>query len=278
MTLDLASVVDLQRYPIDDLTRPEGRALVERCRRDLRETAICVLRGFVQAPAVERLMQDATPALKYGHYISEPRMAYEADEAGNWPADHPRRQQHECSYRQVFSYHLRNDGLLRKLFHAEPLTDFVRQALGHETLHPAACPSLALTLHAAGEGDRNGWHFDPNDGVVTLMLQRSDSGGDFEYAPYIRDDQQQNYEGVAALFADPDRHARRISITPGDFVLFNGRYSVHRVAPIGPTAKPRVMAIFSYHHSPGYCFSQGYIDHVRSYPQDAPHLGIRGRM
>lgn len=277
MALDIGSVVDLGRYPIADLDAPAGRALVERCRADLRENAICVLRGFVQQAAVERLMQDAAPALKYGHHISEPRGAYEADEGTDWPDDHPRRMQHPCSYRQVFSYHLRNDGMLRKLFHAEPLTEFVRVALERKTLHPAACPSLGLTLHSANEGDGNGWHFDPNDGVVTLMLQRSDSGGDFEYAPYIRDDEQQNYDRVAALFADPDTHARRVAITPGDFVLFNGRYSVHRVAAIGPTAKPRVMAIFSYHHSPGYCFSQSYIDHVRSFPQDAPHLGVRMR-
>jgi hypothetical protein len=278
MALDLASVVDLRHYPIDSLTRPEGRALVERCHRDLRETAICVLRGFIQAPAVEQLMQDAAPTLKHGHYISEPRMAYEADETGKWPADHPRRQQHDCSYRQVFSYHLRNDGPLRKLFLSPELTEFVRQALGHETLYTAACPALGLTLHAAGEGDRNGWHFDPNDGVVTLMLQRSDSGGDFEYAPYIRNDEEQNYDAVAKLFADPDSRAKRVAIAPGDFVLFNGRFSIHRVAPIGPTTRPRVMAIFSYHHRPDYCFSQSYIDHVRSFPQDAPQLGIRGWM
>jgi hypothetical protein len=54
--------------------------------------------------------------------------------------------------------------------------------------------------------------------------------------------------------------------------------SIHRVAPIGATTKPRVMAIFSYDQRPDDCFSQSYIDRVRSFPQVAPHLGVRGRM
>ena len=54
--------------------------------------------------------------------------------------------------------------------------DFIRQIRGVETLFPSQCPHLALTSKIAFEGDTDGWHYDPNDGVVTLLLQQSENG------------------------------------------------------------------------------------------------------
>lgn len=46
------------------------------------------------------------------------------------------------------------------------------------------------------EGDLDGWRYDSNDGVIALMLQPSEPGGEFEYVPYIRNEQEENYTGV----------------------------------------------------------------------------------
>ncbi len=80
---------------------------------------------------------------------------------------------------------------------------------------------------------------------------------------FLRDD------AVSALFTAPESHARRPAMAPGCFVLFNGRLSMHRVSPLGRTKRPRIMAIFSYDQRPDMVFSKSYIDHVRSFPQDA---------
>lgn len=269
---DFSAVLDLDRYPILNLDSAEGRALIASCQSSLAERAVCVMPGFVREAALEQLAGEANAAAPQGHHINQPRFSYELDEKGDWPPEHPRRQRHESSYRQVLSCQIRNDSLLRRIFLWPVLTNFVRQALGFRELYTSACPYLALSLHIAGEGDRNGWHFDPNDGVVTLMLQQSDAGGAFEYAPYIRSDNNQNYDAVSALFAAPERLAQRVKISPGDFVLFNGRRSIHRVAPVGPTRHPRIMAIFSYDQRPDQVFSQTYIDYVRSFPQGETSL------
>ncbi len=273
MPFDFSALVDCDRYPIGALDSAEGRALIAGCRASLARTAICVLPGFIRQAALARMAEEAESVAPLGHYLSGPRCSYELDETGDWPPGHPRRLSHDSSYRQVLSCHIRNDGLLRKLFLWPDLTDFVGRALGHEVLYTSACPFLALTLHVAGEGDRNGWHFDPNDGVVTLMLQKPDAGGVFEYAPYIRSDEAENYDGVSALFADPAGLAQRPAISAGDFVLFNGSRSMHRVSAVGPTKQRRIMAVFSYDQRPDMIFSQAYIDHVQSFPQDITAKG-----
>ena len=156
MPCNLNTVVNLDRYPINDLDKPQGRALIEQCRNSLAEQAICILPGFIREGAVARMVGEAEVLTPLGHYLNEPRIAYELDEFGDWPEDHPRHQRHNTSYRQVFSCHMRNDSLLRELFLWPVLTEFVRQALSHDELHTSACPFLAECLHIAGEGDRNG--------------------------------------------------------------------------------------------------------------------------
>jgi len=109
-------------------------------------------------------------------------------------------------------------------------------------------------MKVAFSGDLDGWHYDPNDGVITLMLQSSESGGEFEYAPYIRNEQEENYPGVKRLFDSPDTEAQRINLEAGTFTLFNGRFSLHRVRPIGPTKQPRIVAYFLMISGPTWCF------------------------
>ena len=56
---------------------------------------------------------------------------------------------------------------------------------------------------------------------------------------------------------------------PDTQILFNGKYALHRVTPVGPTDRPRIIAIFSYDNRPDNLFSRDYIDMVRSFRQDA---------
>ncbi len=57
--------------------------------------------------------------------------------------------------------------------------------------------------------------------------------------------------------------------SPDTQVLFNGKYALHRVSSVGPTNRPRIIAIFSYDKRPDKLFSRDYIDMVRSFRQDA---------
>ena len=79
------------------------------------------------------------------------------------------------------------------------------------------------------------------------------------------------------VFDAPENHACRTEIQPGTLVLFNGKYALHRVSPVGPTDRPRIIAIFSYDKRPDKLFSRDYIDMVRNFRQDAV-AGINGKV
>ena len=101
--------------------------------------------------------------------------------------------------------------------------------------------NLAVML----EGDALGWHFDQTDFVVSLAIQSSDAGGDFENVQRLRwvdgGGIDERYDTVAGVLAgDAPELVTTVPMTPGTLMLFEGRWSLHRVTPSrGPPALRR---------------------------------------
>jgi len=58
MPAQTIDAVDRERYPIDDLDGPVGRALVARCRSELAAVGACDLPGFLARQAVEQIVAE----------------------------------------------------------------------------------------------------------------------------------------------------------------------------------------------------------------------------
>jgi hypothetical protein len=273
-------LIDLDRYPIDQLESDAGHDLINICHNNLSTQAITSLPEFIRPSAISKMAEEAQGLIDQAHRYDQPRAAFyehpnhhhRAPDGDDWSMLRSKR--HPNRYYQILNYQIPNNSNLRAIYLWPKLTEFVRRVLDVDNLYPSVCPHLALTMKVAFEGDLDGWHYDPNDGVITLMLQPSESGGEFEYAPYIRNEQEENYSGVKRLFDSPGNEAQRISLEAGTLTLFNGRYSMHRVRPIGPTKQPRIVAIFSYDQRPDMVFSQDYVDMLRSFPQRSPHKNL----
>ncbi len=263
--LEMHQIVDLERYPINQLDSRRGEALIAACKEALESKALCTMPGFVFPDVVAEMARRVQALLPTAYRYDAPRMAYYPD-GKEWPSDHPRSIEHPCRYHQTLNYQIPNDSLVRKIYLWPQLSEFVRQVLGYETLFRSDCPHLALTVQFAGDGDQNGWHYDGNDAVFSLLLQEPSAGGEFEYAPYIRSSSEENYEAVACVVADPDTHAVRPQISAGTFTLFKGDLSLHRVAPIAG-GKRRIIALFSFDREPGQVFPQYYIEELHGYEQ-----------
>ena len=263
--MDANQIVDLERYPIVNIDDAAARTLIDTCRQDLDEMALCTLPGFIRAEALPALVDEAQTLVPKAYRNDNLRTPYGWMCNRNFPPEHPRSQifRNRCSF--VLADQFSGDGPIQCLFRWDPLTNFVREALGYKTLYRSACPHLSLNLGIAGEGDQFGWHFDTNDGVVSLLLQQPDEGGHFEYAPYIRDENNESYSQVFRLFAGEPEIVRRVAMAPGTFVLFKGRRSCHRVTPVGPTDRPRLIALFSYDERPGMVFSEASVRNIMNH-------------
>ena len=78
------------------------------------------------------------------------------------------------------------------------------------------------------------WHFDGNDFIVTIMLEKSEQGGAFEYVTGLRSEgQPDDYDGVSAIFQGKRDNVISLPIEPGTLTLFKGKYNLHRASPVG---------------------------------------------
>ena len=272
---EMNKLIDLDRYPIDRLNSKAGQLLVARCRSDLDDCAAATLPSFIRQAEIANLVEEAESLVQVAHrYDGDSVTFYEEDDIGCSDTDSlesvVRSARHPNRYCQILNYQIPNHSDLRAIYLWPPLTEFIRQVLNVEQLFLSQCPHLALTMKVAYEGDTDGWHYDPNDGVITLVLQTADNGGEFEYAPNIRNKIDQNYAGVDRLFKSPDVEATRPILEPGTFTFFNGRHSMHRVRQVGSTRQPRIVSIFSFDQRPDHFFAQSYIDKLRRFPQGPP--------
>ena len=64
--------------------------------------------------------------------------------------------------------------------------ELVSRILGRAPLYRYADPLGAMNLAVMHEGDALGWHFDQTDFVVSLAIQPSDAGGEFENVQRLR--------------------------------------------------------------------------------------------
>jgi len=251
-TLAPPDLVDLRRYPLLD---PAARAeIVRRAQEQLADDGCAVLPDFVTADAVAGMLRDAAVARPSVHRRDIMLGAYDKQPDEEVPAEHPLRRRSPYKMWVAATDLLPRDGAVMRLYGLDPLTELVRDILGEKELYRCADPLLSCNLTYLREGDQHGWHFDGNDFVVSLLLQAPERGGEFEFAPGIRSDEDEHFDDVLAVMEQRSPLLKRKKVTPGTLMLFCGRRALHRVSPVsGP--RERIIALFSYDRRPDMQFS-----------------------
>jgi hypothetical protein len=250
----LDDVVDLDRYPINELQGAAAQRLVAECRDALRSEGACRLDGFVRADAVERMAEEAADLAAQGYPNDATHNCYFDDEIDeSLPDDHPRRIQVRSAQKAVAMDLLPEDFGPRRIYASDEVLAFVAAALEKDVLHRSADPLDGINMTVYERGDELGWHFDQSEFSVTLMIQRSQAGGDFEYAPMVRTPDDERYDAVRSVLVG-DTPAKTLPSDPGTLAFFRGRYSLHRVPPVAGST-PRMNSVLTYSVEPGHMLS-----------------------
>ena len=233
-----ASVVDLIAYDLQD------GDLTARAEAQMRYEGVCVLTGFLNAAAVSVMIAKCDHLAPLAHRSAPRRNPYltkAGDGSGTATAV-------LYDSLEVLAYdQFPPASELRSLYESDEVLNFIRRCLGLSVLYRYADPFGALNVSIMREGDVLDWHFDMTDFVVSIALQSSTAGGEFENAPRIRDAGEVT---IAALLNGDRRGVRVEPMTPGTLMLFNGRRSMHRVSPVGGGV-PRYVALLAYDTKPG---------------------------
>jgi len=273
IAMDPSQIVDLDRYPIDQPDAPACQALVASCRRDIETQALCMLPDFLRPDALEVLQGESQALAPKACRMDNLRTPYGWMRNAGFKPDHPRSQLFRNRSGLVLGGEFPRDSAIKALYFWDPLTEFLRQVIGVDTLYNTACPHLSFNIGVEGEGDQFGWHFDTNDGcAVSLLVQQADEGGHFEFTPFIRSDEDENYTEIGRVFAGKSELVRQPAMAPGTFTLFRGHRSLHRVTPVGNTTRARLIVLFGYDQNPGMVYPESTVNDFRN-PSSDPYYG-----
>lgn len=248
--IDLGEFIDLDAFPIHDLASRARADLVGAAQAEMRDLGCFRIRQFIRPEAVDRMRREATDLHPRTYWSIQSHNPYFTDDDPTLPDDHPRRafQHRESGF--INSDLLTTDSVLRQLYDSDVLLHFIWECLAtSRPVYRWADPLGRNPYGVQDPGHSLPWHFDGNEFTVSIVVQRADAGGVFEYVPNIRRPEAENYEHVAHVLAGGRDGVRRLDLVPGDLQLFAGRYSMHRVTEVEGTTT-RFIGLPSYVHDP----------------------------
>jgi len=250
MTNDLTKLLNLNEHPIEEI------AFAEQCRQTLEADGVLLLRNLLTKAAIESIRLDGKRNAHLAYFTKSSHNAYLAASDSNYADEHPRNRCVTSSKGCITTDQIPAASTLHKLYNNTAFRSFLCTVLNESELHEYADPLSSINLHYAAHGQELGWHFDNSSFAITLLIQKPEGGGVFEYVKDARDADanEMNYDFVGKIL-DGMIKPSTLDISPGDLVLFRGRNSVHRVTPtVGDTT--RMLAVLAYNTKPDVSLSE----------------------
>jgi hypothetical protein len=252
--------VNLAKYPINDKDSAEYHQLVRICQVALSRSGVAVLEDFIDPVSLPSFVSEAQALVPLAFHNKVEGNCYLTESDASFPEDHPRRRTEVTSLGAVAYDRIPQDSHLLRLYHWATTKDFISDVVGMP-LYQYGCPMGAVNITVMGNGDYLRWHFDLSSFVVSIPLQEADAGGEFEMVQWIRSPDDEQYGRVQRVLDGDHFEVEVLKHKPGSLILFEGMYTLHRVAPIQGTT-PRLGALLAYVHQPGMT-STPYLRRIR---------------
>jgi hypothetical protein len=247
--------VDLDRYPINDPASPAYQDLVQTCQDQLRSHGVAQLAGFLTPAAIGQMLALASQLTGQAWASDQTHTVYFEPPDDSAGPDHPRSLLQHSAKKAIAYDQIPVGAPIRRLYESDDLTGFIAAVLGKPVLYHSADPLDALEIAIFADGDELGWHFDNSEFSVTVMYQQPEAGGHFDYYPHLRDEHDENYQGVQQILHGGSDGVLRLPASPGTLAVFRGQHAMHRVTPVsGP--RPRINSVLTYGERPGMKLSE----------------------
>lgn len=245
----IGDIVNLDEFPITD---PEFQ---KSCKEILDENGALNLEGFLRPGAIEQIRREGIENQHLAYYVKNDHNVYLTDDDPDFPAYHPRNRPISSSKGCIQDDQIPESSPLHTLYDAEVFRNFLSTVLGEDGLYDYADSLSSINLHYAAEGQELGWHFDNSSFATTLLIQKPEAGGTFEYVENVRDADsgEMNFDAVSDIL-DGNTTVKTFDVPEGTLALFRGRNALHRVTPT-KGGRTRMLVVLAYNSKPGIAIS-----------------------
>ena len=242
----LESILDLKNYPIQNLNSPITKDLIKKCQSDLEKYNCATIPNFILPKSLNIMKDELINQLDEVYMSKESINAYlYSKDDPSLPKDNPKRIFMERYNGYLNSDCFSKDSEMKFLYEQDELLNFVSRCLNISPIYRWADP---LACHAYNVMKPDGilpWHFDSCEFTLSIMIQKPEKGGIFEYCPNIRTPGNENFDQVRNVINGDRERVIQLELNPGDLQIFKGRFTLHRVTKVeGSTS--RYMCIPAY--------------------------------
>ncbi len=249
---ELAQLIDLDRYQLDQPSSAGYRDAVAEARRQLRTDGCAVVKDLVRPEALPTLSAEIVERKPTTHFSTQTMNPYfHTEHDPDYPERHPVNTFLERSSGFIPGDSWNHGCATDVIFRSPILARFLADCLEIPELHCYADPLAGLTANILDPGQQFTWHFDTNDFAVTVLVDEADEGGLFEYVPNIRSGDDEGFDRIQHVLEGGRDGVVTLDLRPGDLQIFRGRYSLHRVSRVAAHSAPRHAAIFAYTEQAG---------------------------
>lgn len=248
--MNIANIIDVDKFPINNPTFQQS------CRETIEQKGVLLLPNFVHHEIVMQIRDEGLANQSNAFYCTQKHNVYLQPADNNYPSAHPRNRHVESSKGCITDDQIPLQSPLHVLYDSDDFRYFLCQILGEKRLYDYADSLSSINLHYAKTGQQLGWHFDNSSFATTLMIQEPEDGGQFEYVQNTRnaDAGEMNFTAVANVL-DGQIFPEQLTMAPGTLVIFRGRDTIHRVAPV-QGKQTRMLVVFAYNLEPDKSLSE----------------------
>ena len=229
----LKTIVDLEKYPIQDLNSPKIKEIINKCKTDLDQFSCSTIPNFILPKSLERMNLELEKQVDKVYMSNESINPYlNSKDDSTLEIDHPKK-----TFSKRYNGYLNSDlfdknSEMKFLYEQEELLKLVSSCVGISPIYRWADPLACHAYNVMKPGGILPWHFDSCEFTLSIMIQKPKKGGIFEYCPYIREPGNENFEEVKKVLYGDRKRVRQLNLEPGDLQIFKGRFTLHRVTKI----------------------------------------------
>ena len=251
---EIGSFVDLARYRLQSRSAQYDR-LVRSTRDRLQVDGACTLDGFLTREALTQLLAEVESCIGKVHFSRTSSTIYLRPGDPALEIGHPRRREAITHLGVLADDQIPEHSLLKCLYRSPDFRGFVAAAVGVPYLYSYQDPLTSVNVLVFQAGHELGWHFDEAEYAVTLLLQKPEVGGVFEFAGGLRSNETEDETAIRRVLNGETCNVVPCEMKPGTLMLFRGRHALHRVTRVEGLL-PRILAVFSFDTVPGVALSE----------------------
>ena len=224
---NINSIINLINHPINNIK------YINKCNSLIKKNSLLVLENFLSDKSLKNILnetkqlEDKAFYCEQQHTILLSKKTYSLGEKD--PLNRLMTSDKGCVPHDLINQ--KSD--LNILYNSDIFKYFIRNVLNLDNIFPYADNLSSINVNYYQKGQQLGWHFDNASFAITLMIQSSTLGGEFEYITEGRDSNA-NYidKTLISNVIEEKTKPNLLDVSEGTLILFYGRNYLHRVTPV----------------------------------------------